>query len=186
MRAETLALTSTDNDDIKLTAENIADETRQAMQEVRHLLHFMRDDSGGSAAPITRTIAEQVSVTSRLLVSHGFTVLTNEDAEDSPITSDQCFPAGFEQVFAELSTNAIKYAVPGSTIHLDIRSTSAGMVCSMTNEVRSSPVPAIMTSNLGLRESRGLVTRNGGRFNTGRFGDRWVAEFELPEHALRH
>lgn len=186
MRAETLALTSSGDDAARETAEHIADETRQAMQEVRHLLHFMRDDTGEAAAPINRTIAEQVSVTSRLLVSHGFSVLSNKDGEDSLIASTESFPPGFEQVFAELSTNAIKYAVPGSEIRLDIRRTDSGLKCIMSNEVRPSPVSSIMSSSLGLRETRNLVGRNSGQFHTGREGNRWIAQFELPEHALRH
>ena len=186
MRAETLALTSRDDDAARETAEHIADETRQAMQEVRHLLHFMRDDTGVAAAPINRTIAEQVSVTSRLLISHGFSVVSNKDEDDSLITSGESFPAGFEQVFAELSTNAIKYAVPGSEIRLEVRKTDSGLKCLMSNEVRPSPVSSIMSSSLGLRETRSLVSHSSGQFHTGRQGNRWIAEFELPDHALRH
>ncbi|MCT2330562.1 histidine kinase [Corynebacterium sanguinis] len=181
MRAETLALTSSGNDDARETAENIADETRQAMQEVRHLLHFMKEDDGVSPAPLNRTIGEQVSVTTRLLESHGFKVEGAEAAK----ACRWSFPPGFEQVFTELSTNAIKYAEPGSVIELKIRKTETTLSCSMANSMRPGRGPSHMSSRLGLRESRALVARHNGTFKASRVGDQWVAEFTVPEHSLR-
>ncbi|EEI17759.1 histidine kinase [Corynebacterium lipophiloflavum DSM 44291] len=181
MRAETLALTSIDNEQARETAEHIADETRQAMQEVRHLLHFMQENENVSAPILNRTIGEQIAVTTRPLVSHGFII----EGADSARSCDWSFPPGFEQVFTELSTNAIKYAVPGSVIEMRINKEEAGLRCTMRNTVRAARGASHLSSQLGLQESRSVVSRYNGTFNAHRIGQEWVVEFTVPEQALR-
>ncbi|WP_245531641.1 sensor histidine kinase [Corynebacterium capitovis] len=179
MRAETLALTSTSGSDVKKSLELIADETREAMQEVRHLIQVTRDDWAIEAEtePLDRTIAEQVSVTSRLLRSHGFEVRGDEEAK----LIEGSFPAGFERLFAELATNAIKYALPGSTILLRIVKDETGLHCRLSNVVGGAVSLSHMTSRFGLEEARRLVERHGGTFRARPRLNRWVVDFYLPE-----
>ncbi|WP_249399817.1 sensor histidine kinase [Corynebacterium qintianiae] len=181
MRAETLGLTSTHDPEIGRTAELIADETRQAMQEVRHLLHFMQDEELEDSPSINRTIKDQFSVTSRLLRSHGFAVHGDETARECAWS----FPPGFEQVFAELATNAIKYGEPGSVIHLTVEQTGSGISCTMANSVRASPSPTHMSSGLGLSQTRHLVSKHRGSMTAGRRNGQWVVEFSIPLSELR-
>lgn len=176
MRAETLGLTEAANHRTKESAELIAEETRQAMQEVRHLLQVMKEDSDLDEPPISRTVADQISVTARLLRSHGFEVHGDEQARQ--INAE--FPPGFEQAFAEIATNAIKYATPGSRIDLAVTKCDEGLCCTMVNSVSDRPASRYLSSGIGLRETRRLVARHGGTFHSGPDGGSWVVRFSVP------
>ncbi|WP_019194909.1 sensor histidine kinase [Corynebacterium timonense] len=184
MRAETLGLTSPSDSEQRRTLELIADETRQAMQEIRHLLQVVREDAHAEDTTIERTVGEQISVTARLLRSHGFDVRVDARAS----VCSYAFPAGFEHVFTELATNAIKYAAPGTSVELRVSHSRRGLHCSVTNELSDSRGPATasphLTSGLGLEEARRVVERHGGRWKARPKGRRWAAEFDLPAHAL--
>ncbi|WJY67969.1 sensor histidine kinase [Corynebacterium auris] len=180
MRAETLGLSSPADSEQRRTLGLIADETRQAMQEVRHLLAVMRDGGGAEQTPIERTIGEQISVTARLLRSHGFDVRCDERA----VECGYFFPAGFEHVFTELATNAIKYAAPGAPVELRVARSRRGVHCAVINEVGGGAAASHLSSGMGLEEARRVVEKHGGRWRARPKGRRWVAEFDLPAHAL--
>lgn len=180
MRAETLGLTSAHNPDVQRTSELIADETRQAMQEVRHLIQVMRDDDRTTAEPLNRTIAEQVAVTSRLLRSHGFDVR----GDDTACNLTGSFPPGFEQAFAEIATNAIKYGEPGTAIDISVQETGEHLAVHMSNVVGSRHAPRYLTSRFGLSSARRLVARHGGAFSARQEGEKWIVDMELPTTSL--
>lgn len=182
MRAETLGLSAADSPAVQETSELIAEETRQAMQEVRHLIQVTRVDDAlePEPAPIDRTISDQVSVTARLLRSHGFTV----EGDASARGRRDSFPAGFERVFAEMATNAMKYARPGSEIRMALEQDGANLRFTMSNEAsRRRALPA-MTSGFGLKQSARLVAHHGGTFSAGVRDGRWAVVLELPVTAL--
>lgn len=178
MRAETLGLEleGKPRQDAKL----IAEETRQAMQEVRHLIQIMRDGDDSNFPPITRSIGEQVHITSRLLQSHGFRV----EADLDPVLQTMAFPAGIERVFAELATNAVKYAIPSSTVGLSITTVDKACKVIMHNSTAEGKHPGHLSSGVGLSESRKILKHVGARLETKRVADQWKAEFVLPLTAL--
>ncbi|AWB83944.1 sensor histidine kinase [Corynebacterium liangguodongii] len=179
MRAETLALTSSGEPKTQETAEFIADEARQAMQEVRLLLELVRDDGLLTETSVSRSVSDQISVTARLLRSHGFDVRGDE----SSACVGKRFPPGFEKAFAELATNAIKYAVRGSIITLCVGCSDESLRFRMTNEIEPRPTARHMTSGIGLTETKRLVVRHRGEFWAGKRDGQWVVEFEIPSPA---
>lgn len=174
MRAETLGLEldGKEGDDARL----IAEETRQAMQEVRHLLQVMRDGENAGEHSIVRSVGDQLDVTKRLLQSHGFDV----DTQLAPELQNRSFPAGIERVFTEMATNAVKYALPSSQVELTIQTIGDSCRVALVNAIRPLKRASHLSSGIGLRESRKILKTFGSRLETKRIGNQWRAEFALP------
>lgn len=181
MRAETLGLLADDDDDTRDTAELIADETRQAMQEVRHLIQVMKTGEELDTLPISRSIPEQLAITQRLLVSHGYRVKLHIDA---PLQA-MSFPPDMAQVFAELSTNAVKYASPHSDITMSVRQVDDSCECELTNRIGEPRRDGVYTSGIGLKRIEELVARSGATFEYRVSASNWHAIIKIPMAKLR-
>ncbi|MDU0479625.1 histidine kinase [Staphylococcus chromogenes] len=182
MRAETLGLIAEEDKETRNAAELIADETRQAMQEVRHLIQVMKTGEELENLPISRSIPEQLAITQRLLVSHGYRVKLHIQ---DPLQA-MSFPPEMAQVFAELSTNAVKYATPHSDVSIEVSRSEDGCVCELINRIGQPRRDMVYTSGIGLNRVRELLEKSGSVFEYTITGNYWHATIRIPEQALRH
>lgn len=127
------------------------------------------------------------------LTAAGLTVRRHYGAETLPVVTDG---ARMHQVFANLLGNAIKYALPGTRIHLEARATEGGVHVRMVNTAsyemdfqpedmlqrfaRGDRARSTQGSGLGLAIAQTYTESVGGRFRVAVDGDQFSAIVTLP------
>lgn len=180
LRAESLGLGS-DAPQLRETTDLIADEAREAISEVRRLIQVMRDGDEIAPVAVARTVEEHGQLVAELLGSHGFEV----ELEIPAKVADRELPGNFQQVFAELSANIVKYARPGSTVHFQARisgTTKRDLELDLANELGERQSAAHLTTGLGLGDVEKHCVEAGGNVAWRVDEGRWRVQITLPKY----
>lgn len=156
---------------------------RQALADLRLLIQTTRDgstrtDLPGQPAVIT-DLTHSLTAAVTTLREHGFTVST-----DIRITPDD-IPTGLHptlhKLIQEITFNATKYAVKGSTIAITAKPNLTGITIITSNP--AAPTPAAQkkpSTGYGLVGITERITRLGGTITYGTTGGTWTLTIHLP------
>ncbi|MBQ7871112.1 MAG: HAMP domain-containing histidine kinase [Oscillospiraceae bacterium] len=142
---------------------------------------------------LLRLLEQTIGLFDDQLTAAGLTVRRHYGAETLPVITDG---ARMHQVFANLLGNAIKYALPGTRIHLEARATEGGVHVRMVNTAsyemdfrpeeilqrfaRGDRARSTQGSGLGLAIAQTYTESVGGRFRVAVDGDQFSAIVTLP------
>ena len=143
---------------------------------------------------LIRLLEQTIGLFDDQLAAAGLSVKRHYDAETVPITTDG---ARMHQVFANLLGNAIKYALAGTRIHLEVRQKEESCLIRMVNTAsyemdfqpeeilqrfaRGDKARSTGGSGLGLAIAQTYTESVGGRFRGCVDGDQFSAVVELPK-----
>lgn len=167
------------------TMENAA---RSGLQELRTLLHILRESPGAvsrndnSSGLTTGSLESLVDSLSASLTAAGFSVTVNTvDGFEKLPTSVRGTAA---RILQEASTNIIKYAPAGSTCLLSLTTDVNSVMIRTENELqqsyRSDDGEFPMTSGYGLHGIQERVALLNGEVTYGPQDDRWVLDVRIP------
>ncbi|PBB10028.1 two-component sensor histidine kinase [Kocuria sp. WRN011] len=167
------------------TMENAA---RSGLQELRTLLHILRESPGAasrndnSSGLTTGSLESLVDSLSASLTAAGFSVTVNTvDGFEKLPTSVRGTAA---RILQEASTNIIKYAPAGSTCLLSLTTDANSVMIRTENELqqsyRSDDGEFPMTSGYGLHGIQERVALLNGEVTYGPQDDRWVLDVRMP------
>ncbi|WP_315279786.1 histidine kinase [Kocuria carniphila] len=167
------------------TMENAA---RSGLQELRTLLHILRESPGAvsrndnSSGLTTGSLESLVDSLSASLTAAGFSVTVNTvDGFEKLPTSVRGTAA---RILQEASTNIIKYAPAGSTCLLSLTTDANSVMIRTENELqqsyRSDDGEFPMTSGYGLHGIQERVALLNGEVTYGPQDDRWVLDVRIP------
>ena len=142
---------------------------------------------------LLRLLEQTIGLFDDQLTAAGLTVRRHYGAETLPVVTDG---ARMHQVFANLLGNAIKYALPGTRIHLEARATEGGVHVRMVNTAsyemdfqpeeilqrfaRGDKARSTQGSGLGLAIAQTYTESVGGQFRVAVDGDQFSAIVTLP------
>ena len=143
---------------------------------------------------LVRLLEQTIGLFDDQLVSAGLTVRRNYRADSIPATTDG---TRMHQVFANLLGNAIKYALPGTRIYLEVKETESGYLIRMLNTAsyemdfqpdeimqrfaRGDKARSTKGSGLGLAIAQTYTESVGGSFRVAIDGDQFSAIVMLPK-----
>lgn len=143
---------------------------------------------------LVRLLEQTIGLFDDQLVSAGLTVRRSYGADSIPVITDG---ARMHQVFANLLGNAIKYALAGTRIYLDIKETENRYLVRMMNTAsyemdfkpdeimqrfaRGDKARSTKGSGLGLAIAQTYTESVGGSFRVSVDGDQFSAIVELPK-----
>lgn len=143
---------------------------------------------------LIRLLEQTVGLFDDQLVHAGLSVRRSYCSETIPIVTDG---ARMHQVFANLLGNAIKYALTGTRIYLEVRETGESFLVRMVNTssyemdfqpeeilqrfARGDKARSTKGSGLGLAIAQTYTESVGGTFRVGIDGDQFSAIVELPK-----
>lgn len=146
---------------------------------------------------LIRLLEQTIGLFDDQLTAAGLQVKRHYETEELPLVTDG---ARLHQVFANLFGNAIKYAMGGTRIHLDVMNSGNGCIVRMTNissyemdfapeEIlqrfaRGDKVRTTKGSGLGLAIAQTYTESVGGQFRVEIDGDCFRAVVELPRKEL--
>lgn len=167
------------------TMENAA---RSGLQELRTLLHILRDSPGAvsrddnSSGLTTGSLENLLDSLSASLTASGFSVTVNTmEGFDKLPTSVRGTAA---RILQEASTNIIKYAPAGSECLLSLTTDSNSVKIRTENELRHSDQSSYgeypMTSGYGLHGIQERVALLNGEVTYGAQDRRWVLDVRIP------
>lgn len=193
-----------------LEKETLSPEGKMRLEQLNRKAGYMRDlveslfeltkiSSGAAEAKLSsidliRLLEQTLGLFDDQLRSHGLTVKRHYAADSLPLVTDG---ARMHQVFANLVGNAIKYALPGTRIHLEARTSGNQVMVRMTNiaayemdfrpeeilqrfsrgdKARSTP-----GSGLGLAIAQTYTQSLGGSFEVSIDGEQFSAIVLLPK-----
>ncbi|MFC3481556.1 sensor histidine kinase [Kocuria carniphila] len=167
------------------TMENAA---RSGLQELRTLLHILRESPGAvsrndnSSGLTTGSLESLVDSLSASLTAAGFSVTVNTvDGFEKLPTSVRGTAA---RILQEASTNIIKYAPAGSTCLLSLTTDANSVMIRTENKLqqsyRSDDGEFPMTSGYGLHGIQERVALLNGEVTYGPQDDRWVLDVRIP------
>lgn len=182
LRSEALAMSSAGG--AAASAQLIADDARRAMQEVRALIRFMRDDdeealqtSGTQpAAPICEALSDLADA----LRSHGFTVI--ETGLNTHVLGDVQL-GHIESVCRELRTNILKYADAKKPVIVAAVRDEEAVTVAVQNAIAARQRDVHMTTGIGLEEAEELVRLDGAVLRHGYKDDVWRSDLIIPVSA---
>lgn len=144
---------------------------------------------------LVRLLEQTIGLFDDQLVSAGLTVKRSYCADTIPVITDG---ARMHQVFANLLGNAIKYALAGTRIYLEVRETENSYLARMVNTAsyemdfkpdeimqrfaRGDKARSTQGSGLGLAIARTYTESVGGSFRIFVDGDQFSAIVELPKN----
>lgn len=179
LRSEALAMSSAGG--AATSAQLIADDARRAMQEVRALIRFMRDDdeealqtSGTQAAA---PICEALSDLADALRSHGFTVI--ETGLNTHVLGDVQL-GHIESVCRELQTNILKYADAKKPVILAAVRDEEAVTVAVQNAIAARQRDVHMTTGIGLEDAEELVRLDGAVLRHSYEDDVWRSDLIIP------
>lgn len=103
---------------------------REALERGRRTLHWSRINPGKEAAAAVATVSEAAR-------RKGIDVVVQAEPELPELESD---PRAFRQVVDNLVSNAVKYAPPGSSVHVDVARTTQSLRIAVRDEGPGVPV----------------------------------------------
>lgn len=144
---------------------------------------------------LIRLLEQTLGLFDDQLIAAGLQVRRHYDAEALPLITDG---ARLHQIFANLLGNAIKYALPGTRIHLEVRESQDKVLVRMVNiasyemdfqpdEIlqrfaRGDKARSTKGSGLGLAIAQTYTESLGGCFRIAIDGDQFSAIVELPKN----
>lgn len=177
LRSESLAMAS--SGDMARSAQLIADDARRAMQEVRELIRFMRDDElpdramSNDAIPVIQALTTLVAT----LRSHGFTVIET-GLNDEVI--EGLYLRHISEVCREIQTNIMKYADPESPVIVAALRDDTAVTIAVQNTIAARQRDVHMTTGIGLDDAADLMRQDGAGLNHGYEGTQWRYELVIP------
>lgn len=167
------------------TMENAA---RSGLQELRTLLHILRESPGAasrndsSSGLTTGSLENLLDSLSASLTASGFSVTVKTvDGFDKLPTSVRGTAA---RILQEASTNIIKYAPAGSECLLSLTTDSNSVMIRTENELQHSYRPSYgeypLTSGYGLHGIQERVALLNGEVTYGAQDGRWVLDVRIP------
>ena len=143
---------------------------------------------------LVRLLEQTIGLFDDQLLAAGLTVRRNYEKESVSVVTDG---ARMHQVFANLLGNAIKYALAGTRIYVEIKETSDNYRVRMMNTAsyemdfkpeeilqrfaRGDKARSTKGSGLGLAIAQTYTESVGGTFRVGVDGDQFSAVVELPK-----
>lgn len=165
------------------------------MRELVDSLFELTKVSSGVIAPkkekidLIRLLEQTVGLFDDQLSAAGLQVRRHYEADAVSVVTDG---ARMHQVFANLLGNAIKYALPGTRIHLEVKGRTVRMVNTASYEMDFQPEEILQRfargdkarssqgSGLGLAIAQTYTQSVGGQFRVAIDGDQFSAIVELP------
>ena len=152
------------------------------------------EESSQAEIDLVRLLEQTIGLFDDQLGKAGLTVRRNYAAGAIPVVTDG---ARMHQVFANLLGNAIKYALPGTRIFLEVKETDSGYRVRMMNTAsyemdfrpeeivqrfaRGDKARSTKGSGLGLAIAQTYTESVGGTFRVAVDGDQFSAIVELPK-----
>ena len=143
---------------------------------------------------LIRLLEQTIGLFDDQLTAAGLQVRRHYEADTLPVTTDG---ARMHQVFANLLGNAIKYALPGTRIHLEVRTREDSYLIRMVNTAsyemdfqpeeiiqrfaRGDKARSTQGSGLGLAIAQTYTESVGGAFRVAIDGDQFSAIVTLPK-----
>lgn len=195
-----------------LQKESLSEQGREQLNRLNQKAGYMRElveslfeltkvSSGAEATKVEkldliRLLEQTVGLFDDQLAAAGLTVRRHYEREALPITTDG---TRLHQVFANLLGNAIKYALHGTRIHLQVSEADGRCTVRMTNIssyemdfspteitqrfVRGDKARSTKGSGLGLAIAQTYTESVGGRFHVEIDGDQFAAIVTIPKTA---
>ncbi|MGN1306256.1 MAG: sensor histidine kinase [Faecousia sp.] len=195
-----------------LQKESLSEQGREQLKRLNQKAGYMRElvealfeltkvSSGAAtskveALDLIRLLEQTVGLFDDQLTAAGLTVRRHYAQETLPVTTDG---ARLHQVFANLLGNAIKYALPGTRIHLQVTEADGRCTVRMTNIasyemdfspteitqrfVRGDKARSTKGSGLGLAIAQTYTESVGGSFHVEIDGDQFAAIVTIPKTA---
>lgn len=193
-----------------LEKENLSSEGKEQLSRLNQKAGYMRDlveslfeltkvSSGASESKtdkidLIRLLEQTIGLFDDQLNAAGLAVKRHYAANSVYLVTDG---ARMHQVFANLLTNAIKYAMPGTRIHLDVTEQEDGIRVRMVNTAsyemdftpeeivqrfaRGDKARSTKGSGLGLAIAQTYTESVGGQFHVAIDSDQFSAVVELPK-----
>lgn len=193
-----------------LEQENLSPEGREQLTRLNQKAGYMRElveslfeltkvssgvlESKREKIDLIRLLEQTVGLMDDQLSTNQLTVRRHYEAESAPIVTDG---GRMHQVFANLLNNAIKYALPGTRIHLEVKESEQSFRVRMVNTAsyemdfqpeeimqrfaRGDKARSTQGSGLGLAIAQTYTESVGGSFRIGIDGDQFSAIVELPK-----
>ena len=193
-----------------LQTESLSEQGREQLNRLNQKAGYMRElveslfeltkvSSGAEALKdeqldLIRLLEQTVGLFDDQLAAADLTVRRHYEREELPITTDG---SRLHQVFANLLGNAIKYALRGTRIHLQVTQTDEACTVRMTNIssyemdfspaeitqrfVRGDKARSTQGSGLGLAIAQTYTESVGGTFRVEIDGDQFAAIVTLPK-----
>ena len=188
LRSEALAMGSSGQ--TAESAQLIADDARRAMQEVRALIRFMRDDAADlegavvnpqapqppraePATPICVALADLADA----LRSHGFSVIET-GLNDHVLGGIRL--GHIESVCRELQTNILKYADAEKPVIVAAVRDEEAVTVAVQNAIADRQRDVHMTTGIGLEDAQELVRLDGAVLRHGYVDDLWRSDLIIP------
>lgn len=191
LRSEALAMGSSGK--TAESAQLIAEDARRAMQEVRALIRFMRDDAAENEdmsldpraaqaaqnsraqppTPICGTLADLADA----LRSHGFTVI--ETGLNDHVLGGISL-GNIESVCRELQTNILKYADAEKPVIVAAVRDEEAVTVAVQNAIADRQRDVHMTTGIGLEDAQELVRLDGAVLRHGYVDDLWRSDLIIP------
>lgn len=194
-----------------LQKETLSEQGREQLNRLNQKAGYMRElveslfeltkvSSGAEASKVEqidlmRLLEQTVGLFDDQLTAAGLTVRRHYAQETLPVTTDG---ARLHQVFANLLGNAIKYALPGTRIHLQVTEEDGRCTVRMTNIssyemdfspteitqrfVRGDKARSTKGSGLGLAIAQTYTESVGGSFHVEIDGDQFAAIVTIPKN----
>lgn len=193
-----------------LKKENLSEEGREQLQRLHLKAGYMSDlveslfeltkvssgvmESNKERIDLIRLLEQTIGLFDDQLLAAGLTVRRNYEKDGIPVVTDG---ARMHQVFANLLGNAIKYALPGTRIYLEVREEEERVRVRMVNTAsyemdfkadeilqrfaRGDKARSTQGSGLGLAIAQTYTQSVGGTFHIAVDGDQFSAVVELPK-----
>lgn len=193
-----------------LDREDLSPEGREQLRRLHLKAGYMNDlvealfeltkvssgvvESKQESIDLIRLLEQTIGLFDDQLTAANLTVRRHYQAESVPVLTDG---SRMHQVFANLLGNAIKYALPGTRIHLEVREEAVGFRVRITNiasyemdfqpeEIlqrfaRGDKARSTKGSGLGLAIAQTYTESVGGQFRVAVDGDQFSAIVELPK-----
>ena len=194
-----------------LQKEVLSDQGREQLNRLNQKAGYMRElveslfeltkvSSGAEASKVEaldllRLLEQTVGLFDDQLTTAGLTVRRHYAQETLPVVTDG---ARLHQVFANLLGNAIKYALPGTRVHLQVTEADGRCTVRMTNIasyemdfspteitqrfVRGDKARSTKGSGLGLAIAQTYTESVGGSFHVEIDGDQFAAIVTIPKN----
>lgn len=179
LQAEGLALEPNISPTLREKLRFISKENRNAITQVRELIHVLdSSDTEDALLEVPTTFEKQLEEFAALLRSHDFQVeVTNSGLTPKLLASVPTFTT---PIMIELASNISKYGAPGSTVHVDVSATDNTLLVEVRNRLGNAQSQSYLSTGLGLTEIHKEVTDHHGSFSCGPDGDEWISRWTIP------
>ncbi len=161
----------------------IAGSTRQALTELRWMLHVLQNDddeesADGESARDLRLGATLGSIRQNL-EALGFATAVDYDPKTLaglPVETD----LALGRILQEAATNVVKHGDRAQKVRISIGQTATSVHLVVRNGVAKAGPSAIPSSGMGLENMRTRASQRGGQVDAGGDGEVWIVRCELP------